>query len=134
MLIAILVASGIWFVVAGVLFFNPIVDKIYRTQEKEPGVRALPASGKTIGMILTAIIIQVVLWAWVYSLVKTSLPGDLLHKGLLFGLVLSVTKMIPRDIDRMLLTKYPQKRMVIEFIIGTISCLAVGITFGYLIK
>lgn len=131
---AIIVASFVWFLVAGILFFNPIVDKIYRSQENQNGVRALPKSPKTIGMILIAILIQVIMWAGVYGLINNAIPGNSrVEKGLIFGLILIVMKMIPRDIDRILLSTYPKKRMIIEFIIGAISCLAVGVTFGYLI-
>jgi len=48
-ILAILVASAGWFVLAGALFFNPITDKVYRSQEHQNGVRALPQSPKTIG-------------------------------------------------------------------------------------
>lgn len=132
-LLAVLAATVIWFVLAGILFFNPVTDKVYRSEEKHAAVRTLPQSPKTIGMILIAIIIQTVLWAYVYTLVAAALPGDKLIKGLMFGLILVLTKIIPREADRILLTTYPKKRMTIEFIIGIICSLAVGVTFGYLL-
>lgn len=132
-IIATLSASIIWFIVAAILFFNPITDKIYRKEEGHAAVRSLPKSPKTIGMILIAIIIQSVLWAYVYTLIVTALPGDKLTKGLVFGFILVLTKIIPRDIDRILLTTYPKKRMTIEFVIGIICSLAVGVVFGYLL-
>ena len=132
-ILAVLVATIAWFVAAVVLFFNPITDKSYRTEEKHPAVRSLPQSPKTIGKILASILVQVVLWAYVYVLVAPALPGDKLSKGLFFGLILSLTKIVPRDIDRMLLTTYPKKRMMIEFVIGLICSFVVGIAFGYLL-
>lgn len=97
-------------------------------------MRSLPKRPKTIGMILGAVFVQSVLWAYVYVLIQSSLPGGKLQKGLLFGLILVLTKIIPRDIDRLLLTTYPKIRMIIEFVIGIICSFAVGITFGYLIS
>jgi len=132
-ILAILAATVVWFILAGILFFNPITDKVYRSEEHKPGVRALPQSPKTIGMILGAILIQVILWAIVYMVVGAALPEGKLEKGLVFGLILVATKIIPRDLDRTLLSTYPKKRMLIEFVIGIISALAVGVTFGYLI-
>ena len=38
--------------------------------------------------------------------------GD--YTPVIFGLVLTVTKIVPRDIDRLLLTTYPKQRMAIE--------------------
>ena len=131
-IVAIIVASVVWFIVASGLFFNPIIDKIYRSQDNQGGARSLPKTAKSVGMIISVILIQVVLWAWVYSVISSVLPGDKLEKGLIFGLILIATKMIPRDTDRILLSKYPQKRMLIEFVIGCISMMVVGTIFGYL--
>jgi hypothetical protein len=132
-ILAILVATILWFFVAAVLFFNPFVDKIYRSEESHAAVRALPKSLKTIGMILLAVVIQSALWAYVYTLISSALAGGKLCKGLTFGLILALTKIIPRDIDRILLTTYPRKRMTIEFIIGIICSLVVGVVFGYML-
>jgi heme A synthase len=130
---AIAVASVVWFVLAAVLFFNPVTDKAYRSEEGNPAVRRLPQSPKTIGMILISVVIQSALGAYVYSLVSPSFSGSKLTKGLVFGFILVLTKIIPRDIDRILLTTYPKKRMTIEFIIGIICSIAVGVVFGYLL-
>lgn len=130
-LLAVLVAAIAWFIVAAILFFNPITDKIYRSEEKHPAVRALPQAPKTIGMILGAVLLQTLLWAYVYQLVSPALPGDKMARGLLFGFILVLTKIIPRDIDRLLLTTYPKKRMLIEFAIGIVCSFVVGIVFGY---
>lgn len=132
-IVAVLVATILWFLVAAVLFFNPFVDKIYRSQEGHAGVRALPQSAKTIGMILLAVVIQSALWAYVYTLIGSALAGGKLGKGLTFGLILAFTKVIPRDIDRILLTTYPRKRMTVEFVVGIICSFVVGIVFGYLL-
>jgi len=131
--LAIVIATIVWFIVAAILFFNPVVDKIYRTEEHHAAVRALPQSAKTIVMILIAIVIQSALWAYVYTLVSPAFSGGKLAKGLLFGFILVLTKIIPRDTDRILLTTYPKKRMTIEFIIGIICSFVVGIVFGYML-
>lgn len=131
--LAIIVATILWFLVAAVLFFNPVIDKIYRSEESHAAVRALPQSLKTICMILIAVVIQSALWAYVYTLISPALIGGKLCKGLVFGLILALTKIIPRDIDRILLTTYPKKRMTIEFIIGIICSLVVGVVFGYML-
>ena len=131
--LAVVIATIVWFVVAAILFFNPVVDKIYRTEERHAAVRALPQSAKTIGMILIAIVIQSALWAYVYTMVSPAFSGGKLTKGLLFGFILVLTKIIPRDTDRILLTTYPKKRMTIEFIVGIVCSLVVGIVFGYML-
>ena len=134
MITAILVASVTWFVVAASLFFNPIVDGVYRRQEGEPAVRALPKSPTTIGKILLAIVIQCVLWAVVYRWVAPALPDGTTSKVLTFGSIIVFMKMVPRDIDRMLLTTYPNGRMIIEFLIGCICAYVVSYAFVYFLS
>jgi hypothetical protein len=131
MITAILIATVVWFVVAFLLFFNPVIDPVYASQEKHPSVRSLPKSPPTIGKILLAILIQCALWAIVFDWVKAALPSDYVSRALVFGTIISFTKMIPRDIDRMLLTTYPTKRMTIEFVIGVICAYAVAFVFAY---
>ncbi len=132
-LLAVAVASVAWFVAAAILFFNPIVDRIYNREEGHPAVRSLPKAPKTIGMILTAVGVQSALWAGVYTLVESALPGSTVVKGLIFGGVLTATKIIPRDVDRLLLTTYPVVRMTIEFVIGIVCALVVGLVFAFLL-
>jgi hypothetical protein len=132
-LLAVVLATVAWFIAAAILFFNPIVDKIYNKEEGHPAVRSLPKAPKTIGMILTAVVIQSALWAGVYTLVESALPGSTVVKGLVFGGVLTVTKIIPRDVDRLLLTTYPGVRMTIEFVIGIICALIVGLVFAFVL-
>lgn len=133
MITAILISSAGWFITAAILFFNPIVDKIYGSQEAFAGVKALPKVPATVGKIMLAIVIQCVLWATIFKWIKDALPETLLEKTLAFGTVILVMKMIPRDIDRLLLTTYPIKRMTIEFIIGGICAYVVAFVFAFFI-
>lgn len=133
MLYAILAASIAWFLAAGILFFNPIVDKMYRSEESHAAVKTLPQTPGTIGKILLAILAQIVLWAYVYTLIQSALPGDKMEKGLWFGLIIVFMKMVPRDVDRILLTTYPSTRMTIEFVIGIICSFVVGLVFAYML-
>ena len=131
--IAIAAASGLWFLAAGISFFNPIVDKIYRSEESHPAVKQLPQGPATIGKILLAVVVQCVAWAWVYVTVAPSLPDGLVPRGLMFGAILCATKIMPRDVDRVLLTTYPPKRLTIEVIVGIVCAFVVGLTFAWLL-
>ena len=133
LVIAILGSTVAWFLTAAVLFFNPPVDKAYNTEPVHPSVKVLPKSGSTIGKILAAVFLQCALWACVYTMVKPALGESALHRGLVFAGILTVVKLIPRDADRILLTTYPMRRMIIEFINGAICAVVVGLVFGYLL-
>lgn len=133
MIIAVLTATFAWFVTAAILFFNPWTDRIYNLTAGAPGVRALPKSPQTIVKILAAILVQCILWALLYDILKPALPGTGWLKGLSFGGVLLTFKMIPREIDRLLLSTYPLQRLQIEFWIGAICCFVVGIVFALIL-
>lgn len=134
MLIAAIAGATVsWFVLAALLFFNPVVDKLYRAEEEHPAVRSLPQEPKTIGMIGTAVLVQCALWAGVYLLMAGGLPEDLVGRGLAFSAVIGAVKIVPRDVDRLLLTTYPLRRMGIEFVIGLLCALPVGFTFAWLL-
>ena len=126
-------ASVAWFVAAGALFFNPVVDKIYRTEEEHPAVRALPTGPKTIGLILGAVLVQCVIWAFVFLLVEPALGDSLISRGLWFGAIIIAVKVVPRDIDRWLLTTYPKKRMIIELVNGALLAFSVSFSFAWLL-
>ncbi len=130
-LIAILIATLAWFIAAAALFFNPFVDRLYRGEEQHPAVRSLPQSPETIAKILGAVALQCVAWAYVYTLVEPALAGGWIGKGLSFGLILVLTKILPRDVDRVLLTTYPPVRMTVEIIIGIVCAFIVGLVFAY---
>ena len=127
----ILVAIVVWFVGAAILFFNPIVDKVYRNEEEHPAVRSLPQEPATIGKIVLAITVQVVTWFLVFTWIRDALPTDSAQATLIFGTILNLTKIVPRDVDRVLLTTYPPKRMTIEFAIGLLMSYLVAGSFVY---
>lgn len=132
-IIAIVAATIAWFLVAGVSFFNPAVASLYAREEDHPSVRVLPQNPSTIGKILTAVLLQCVMWAGVYLLVQPALGEDPLRAGLVFAAIIALVKVVPRDIDRVLLTTYPKTRLTIEFVVGLVCAAVVGFVFAYLL-
>lgn len=133
LVLAVAGATVAWFVAAGVLFFNPVVDRPYRAQESDPAVRSLPQTPKTIAMILAAVLAQSALWAGIYWLVKPALGADPWVQAALFGVLIVLVKVVPRDIDRLLLTTYPKRRMAIEFFAGIACAFVVSSVFAHTI-
>ena len=131
--LAIGAATLAWFVAAAVLFFNPPVDKVYRSEEEHPAVKNLPKGPATIGKILLAVVVQCALWAYVYILIKPALGDSAIMRGVLFGVIIVLLKIIPRDIDRVLLTTYPKKRLTIEIIVGIVCAFMVGFVYAFML-
>jgi hypothetical protein len=132
-IIAALIAGVAWFLAAAVCFFNPVIDPLYRAAEDAPGVRSLPQNGRTVGMILCAIFVQTILWAFVYSWIKGGLPESITARGVIFGGIICFMKIIPRDIDRLLLSEYPPVRMKVEFVVGILCAFVVSFTYAFML-
>ena len=103
------VASIVWFIIGSVLYVNPFVAKIYKKAEDSPGLKKWTNIPKYIGFQYVGILAQCLLWAFVFVLVKSSLFGDVLIKGFVFGLILVVIKIFPRFFDMWLQSTYPNK-------------------------
>lgn len=131
--IAVGAATGFWFVAAAISFFNPLVDKYYRSEESHPAVKQLPQGPSTIGKILLAVVVQCIAWAWVYVTVAPALGEGVVRRGLLFGAILCATKIMPRDVDRVLLTTYPPRRLTVEVVVGILCAFIVGLTYAWLL-
>ena len=128
-----LVASGVWFVIGGVLYMNPFVARIYRARETSPGVKKWDSPGLYLVFQFLGVLAQCMLWAFVYGLIKVALPGGPLLRGFFFGLILVAVKIFPRFFDMWIQSTYPQALLAVEFINGTIGSFVVGLVFGYLI-
>jgi hypothetical protein len=132
-IVAALVAGLAWFVVAAVLFFNPVVDKIYRRHEGHPAVRPLPTGPRTVAKIGIAIMMQTLPWAWLFHWLAPSLPSEPVARGLAFGAILCAVKLLGRDIDRVLLSTYPSVRLAIELVIGVVCAGVVGVVYAFML-
>lgn len=132
--IVILLTAIAWVLLGSVLFFNPIVDKVYKEMyanpEKYPQMRAVPKTAKGLAIVLGVNIIKCTCYAIVYFLVWKALPADAVSRGLTFGLILTLTRMIPGEVDRAFLTTYPAKPAWIELIIFTIGVFFIAMSYS----
>ncbi len=127
------VASVAWFVIGGALYMNPLTDKIYKSADNS-AVKEWPNLPKYLGLMFAGgALAQYILWAFVFALVKPALPGGTLLQGVVFGLVLIAVKIFPRFFDMWIQTTYPNKKLVIEFINGSIGSFVGGVIFAHVI-
>lgn len=126
-------ASIVWFIVGSVLYLNPFVAKIYKNAEGSPALKRWPSIPKYIALQYAGILVQCLLWAFVFALIKSVLPGGVLMKGLVFGLILIVVKIFPRFFDMWIQSTYPNKLLAVEFVNGTIGSIVIGAVFSYII-
>lgn len=127
-------ASIIWFIVGGMLYMNPFVAKIYKNFENSPGFKKWKDIKKyLINMYIFGILIQCLLFAFVYSFIKPILHGGLLLSTIFFGLILMAVKIFPRLFDMWMQSTYPNKLLAVEFVNGTIGSFVIAFILALII-
>ena len=125
-----LIATVIWFLLGGALYMNPWVAKIYRKAKRRPGLKKWKNNKKyMLNMFIFGILIQSLLFAFVYAFVKPALPGTLVLNTLFFGLILVGVKILPRLFDMWLQSTYPKNLLKIELVNGTIGSFVLALVF-----
>ena len=133
--LVILLTAIAWVVLGSILFFNPLVDPVYqemyRHPDKYPQVRSVPKSPRTLALISTINILKCSCYAAVYLLVLPCLPTAPASRGVLFGVLLTLTRMIPGDVDRAFFTTYPATPAWIEFVIFTFGVFFIAMSYSF---
>lgn len=127
-------ASIAWFIIGGIFYMNPIVAKIYKKFENSPGFKKWKDTKKyLVNMYVFGILIQCLLFAFVYAFIKPILPGALALNTIFFGLILVAVKIVPRLFDMWLQSTYPNKLLAIEFVNGVIGSFAIAFILALII-
>lgn len=127
-------ASIVWFIIGGLLYMNPIVAKIYKKLENSPGLKKWKDTKKyLINMYIFGILIQCLLFAFVYSFVKPILPGTLVLNTIFFGSILVAIKIFPRLFDMWVQSNYPNKLLEVEFVNGIVGSFVIALVLTLII-
>ena len=130
-LISAIAASIVWFFVGAAVYMNPVVARIYARYEDTPSVKD---RGDTttflVNTFLYSILIQCILFAFVYAYLQSLLPDDILLTTLYFGLILTAIKIIPRFLDMWMQSTYPPTLLTIEAINGAIGSFVIALIFA----
>lgn len=129
-----IVATVIWFFVGALVYMNPVVDKIYQKFNNNPNVKDRGETKTFLAKTFVfSILIQAMLFAFVYAFIQSLLPGTLLLNGLYYGFILVAIKIIPRYLDMWVQSNYPATLLNIEFINGTIGSFVMAYVFVFII-
>ncbi|GBD93029.1 hypothetical protein BMS3Abin05_00608 [bacterium BMS3Abin05] len=127
------VASVVWFILGGALYMNPFTAKIYHNAENAPALKKWPGVPKYLGLMYLSSLIECILAAIVYLVMKSVLPVGPIPRGLAFGLVLIAVRIVPRFLDMWMQTTYPNRLLWIEGINGSIGSFIIALTYAYVI-
>ena len=129
-----LIASVAWFLVGGLLYMNPLTAKIYKSYENAPGFKKWKSTKKyLLNMFVFGNLLQIILFAFVYSFIEPVLNDTLLMNALNFAIILIFVKIIPRLIDMFMQSTYPNKLLLIEVINGSIGSIITALIFVWII-
>ena len=133
-LYASIAATIVWFFVGAIVYMNPFVAKLYKKYENDQSVKnRKDVKTFLINTFVFSILLQCLLFAFVYSYIQPILPDTLLLNTLYFGTLLTGVKIIPRFFDMWVQSKYPIPLLVTEIINGAIGTFVIAFVFALII-
>jgi len=129
--LAILLQMGFFYII----WMNPFVNDISLQFADHPAVKPYEYFGgldnwmrlRTIYLIL-----MLSLMIKVFLMFYTNLPGKGWQKGIYFGLILSIIKVIPDAFDTWTLIVYPNELIILQLINGSIGYVFFGLMISFL--
>ncbi|MCX8094480.1 MAG: hypothetical protein N3E50_10000 [Candidatus Goldbacteria bacterium] len=126
-------ATLIWMITGIIIYLYPPFKRISQLAEKEPSVKKWSNPRHYLVAEFIYIFIQCFLFAYVFSIIKVSLPADLFMQAVSFALIIIAIKVIPRTLKMLIHTTYPGKLLFIEFIYSVFASFGVSMLFVLLI-
>jgi len=128
------IASVAWFIVCGILYLNPVVAGVYNNYEGHPGVKNWGDSPNYLAYMYGLILVQCLLAAGAYSILKPAFTGDVTSNGLKYGLILVAVRIIPRLFDMWVQSTHPNTLLAIEVANGAIGSFVIALVIAHKIK
>jgi hypothetical protein len=120
------VAGLVHFVVLGLLYGNPIIDKLYReAMATEPGVKKWPSKPRYLITQFLGTQLEVYLIAAIYWSVRPTFPIAGTLGTLTLGVLLAALRIYPRFWNMWIQSTYPGRLLAIELVNGTLATLVV---------
>ena len=119
------VAGLVHFVVIGILYGNPLTDRISAGAEAEsPAVRKWPSQVRyfVTQFFGTQVEVYILTFAFVWLRPLVGLNG---YGGLLLGLLFAAIRVYPRFWNMWIQTTYPLRLLLVEVVNGTIGTLVI---------
>jgi len=121
------------FALTVILYGNPWVNQLYQKSMKIGTVKTWKSQGKFLIINYFFILIEILLFAWIFSIITIHPATDWLLGGIYFGVFLCLIRIIPRFFDTFAMVYYPNRLLIAELINGCIISLLMGIGISYFI-
>lgn len=120
------VVGLIHFVVVGMLYGNPLIDRFYREASgTEPGVKVHPSKPKYFLQMFLGTQVEVYILALGFLWIRPLLSIEGWLGTILLGLLFAGIRVYPRFWNMWIQSTYPNRLLAIEFVNGTLSTLVI---------
>lgn len=122
----------VWAVLGGLLYMNPLIADYFTQFEGSPGLKLWrDDTVKYLIYIHIGGLIQVLMYAVVFAVVREALPTKRVLRGLTFAMIMIVMMVLPRFFVMWIQTNYPDPLLLIDLINGTIMSIGLGLVFAF---
>ncbi|MEZ4744347.1 MAG: hypothetical protein R3B45_18165 [Bdellovibrionota bacterium] len=124
----------IHFFVVGLLYGNPLVDKLYQeAQKNSPGVKRWDSKPKYLITQFLGTQIEVFILSFGYIWLKTLIPLEQTNLTILLAALFAGIRVYPRFWNMWIQSTYPNQLLAIEFVNGIISTFTIIIGLSFLL-
>jgi hypothetical protein len=114
------------FVVVGILYGNPVVNRLYaEAQAHEPGVRRWPSRKRYLFTQFLGTQVEVFILSVAYAWLRPHLGIGGFMGALLLGLVFAAIRVYPRFWNMWIQSTYPARLLKVELVNGLLSTLTI---------
>jgi hypothetical protein len=125
----------VWAVLGGLLYMNPLIADYFARFVGSPGLQLWrDDTVKYLIYIHIGGLVQVLMYAVVFAVVKDALPMKKLLRGLTFAIIMIVMMVLPRFFIMWIQTTYPEPLLVIDLINGIIMSIGLGLVFAFVMR
>jgi len=125
-IIAILLQMGVYYII----WMNPFVNDISLQFADHPTVKPYEYFGgldNWMQMRTVYLVIMLAILIKIYLMFYTNIPGTGWQKGMWFGLILGIIKVIPNAFNTWTLIVYPNELILIQMVNGVIGFIIFGV-------
>ncbi len=128
-----LIVGIIHYIIVGILYMNPIIDKIYKeAQKKHPSVKIRNSTSNYLTKQFLGTQIEIWIITAAFFFLKQYLPFSNIETGLYLGLFFSGIRIYERFWNMYIQTTYPKNLLLIEFFNGIIGTFIITISLSLL--
>jgi hypothetical protein len=120
------VVGAAHFMLTGLLYGNPVVDRVYaQAMASEPGVRRWDSKPRYLVTQLAGTQLEIYLLMLGFWVVRPGIPISGLGGALVLGLLLGLLRVYPRFWNMWIQSTYPRRLLAIEIVNGLLGSIAV---------